>query len=121
MEDFKEKLYAYYKAKSEINGFIWDIFYRYKETKGFLFSGPEYYEIDVDDDRITFIGEDGCMGCYDEMRVHIPMKFFTNTEEAFEELKKEIQEEKDKEKRIKEKIERDNYERLKAKFETSSN
>ena len=59
---------------SEVDDEVWKVFFEYQKERGFYFSDPERWVID--DDIITFIGEDGCMGVYASMSVEIPLSYF---------------------------------------------
>lgn len=75
-EEFKQALYSMEAAKVKLDNHIWDVFYSYIKREGELFSSPETWEYDEDDESITFRGEDGCMGCYESRILSIPIKFF---------------------------------------------
>jgi hypothetical protein len=114
MKNFRQKIKRAQVLHGEVDSYIWDIFYRYKKIKGILFSGPDHWYIN--DDHISFHGEDGCMGCYDPMSMCIPMEFFIE-EDAFDKLEAEIKAADDKQKEIVRKSELALMKRLKKKYE----
>lgn len=116
MKDLKKKLDEISSLQSSISSHIWDIFHRYIEEEKILFNSPDGWE--YQGDSIYFYGTDGCMGCYDNMSLSIPIRFFTDSEKAFADLKAKKEREQKKElklqKQRKEEKERAEFERLSA-------
>lgn len=83
-----KKIEAIDKLQDQIDQHIWEIFKRYITIKKILFNSPHDWKIEGD--SIYFHGSDGCMGCYDNMSISIPIKYFENPDEEFEELEKEV-------------------------------
>jgi len=117
-----KKLEKIQKLKDEIDDEMWITFYRYIKLSKINFSSPRFWVVETEDKCVTFVGEDGCMGCYEPMTLSIDFSFFKNTKESLEELAQEI---KDKEKRqielkrkIQEKEEKKELERLTKKYKT---
>ena len=114
----KEKIEQLANLKNDLDGSIWSIFHRWIEMETINFSGPEHWSLG--DDGVDFVGDDGCMGCYDPMSCYIPMEFFTNTEDAFAKREKELVEIKEQNEKDVEfyRLERDRkeFERLKEKY-----
>lgn len=119
METFTQKCRKIEKLREDIDSHIWNIFSMYLKETGKLFSSPDDWYIDGN--SINFYGEDGCMGCYDNMNLSIPMKFFEEPETSFDEMKLEKmmkeQEEAERKRLAKEQKERDELKRLKEKYD----
>lgn len=120
MDNFKEKIELLCKTQSEIDDYIWEIFYKYIEQEKINFSSPKTWNIEEGENDIQFDGSDGCMGCYDPMDIFIPLSFFINPKDEFSRLKKErLAEEKRKAKKEKAAVNRKDkqeFKRLKKKF-----
>lgn len=118
MKNFKEKIKRLMSSKQGLDDHIWNIFRRYIKQEGILFSSPSSWS--YDGERIQFEGKDGCMGCYDDMWLSIPLKFFINPDEEFDNLLKQREREKMEKEELKKRAElereRQEYERLKLKF-----
>ena len=119
MKSIRNKLTTIERSRAAIDAHIWDVFDRYIEQEGILFSDPQDWQ--VDGNSVYFDGSDGCMGCYDSMHLSIPISFFENPEKELTRLKTE-KEEKEKRKmktKKKEKKEKDlrDLKRLKAEYE----
>jgi hypothetical protein len=115
---FTKHFNAMETARDAMDAHVWKIFDRYIAVTGIHFNGPEDWY--VDGGFVHYYGDDGCMGCYDNVNEAIPLEYFIDTENAFarleakiaqdradaEEAKRVVQEEKD----------RKEFERLKAKL-----
>lgn len=105
--------------REQINDHVWTVFHRYINIKKINFNSPDDW--DVDDNSIYFHGSDGCMGCYDNMSLSIPIEYFHSTDEMFKRLEVDLKKEKKKKEERKkvEKSKRDlrEYKRLKEKYE----
>lgn len=121
MKNFLKKIDKFQEFQDHLDDHIWTIFSKYLKIMKINFNSPDGWN--PDGDGIYFYGEDGCMGCYDKMSLHIPMKFFTD-EDAFEKLEQELLDKKEQERQAKEKAKRDKelqeYKRLKKQFEESN-
>ena len=129
MESFKRKAEAIETLREQMNEHVIKIFNRY--IKDFdTPNNPHLYTPNwtVDWDVIRFEWEDGCCGQYRTYNLSIPFEFFENYDEAFSPILKEKEEAKKAkalEKKLREaaqkesliKFEREQYERLKAKYE----
>lgn len=118
MKNFEKKINLMANLRGQLDCHIWDIFSRYIKENGILFNGPEDWQ--YSDRGVYFYGTDGCMGCYDNMSLHIPMKFFTDPENSFNQRKLEreqkLADEEARKLAAKEKKEREEFERLSKKF-----
>ena len=101
------------EIQDSIDDHIWKIFNRYVMLhKKIHFSSP--YDWKVEGDNIYFHGSDGCMGCYDNMSLSIPVKFFINEEEEFKILEEEVEKKEAEEKsRKKQEVKRKDLAQLK--------
>ncbi len=121
MGEIADKINRLEQAKNELDSHIWQIFHRYIDQEKILFSHPDTW--DIEDNSISFVGQDGCRGCYDHMSLRIPICFFDDPETEFPKLAEQRAKEnadflKNK-KREEEAIERAEFERLKKRFEKS--
>jgi hypothetical protein len=120
MKKFKQKAMVINRLQDELDDHIWKVFDRYIKIKRILFNSPDDWKID-DPCNIGFSGSDGCMGCYDNMSISIPMKYFENPDEEFEKLQKDVEKEfiekKRKHARNKKAQEKRELKRLKEKYE----
>ena len=99
MNTFIKKLKAIEKLQEEVDNYVWEIFYSYIKISKVCFNSPDDWNIEGD--RVHFHGSDGCMGCYDNMSIGIPFKYFENPAYEFGLLKKELEEQKLKDERKK--------------------
>lgn len=118
MNDFIEKIKQIQSLEDELDSYIWSIFNRYIKQNKILFSNPKFWI--VENNFIQFEGADGCMGCYENISITIPLKFFLDPDKEFDQQKKEkdereriIQEEKN---RVKEQQEKQLFDQLKKKY-----
>lgn len=120
MDNFKEKIKSFCKIKDELDEYIWHVFYLYIEQEKINFSSPDFWNIDDGDTSIQFNGIDGCMGCYDNKCISIPLSFFINPKGELLQLRnKRIAEENKKKRAAKTaatKKDKKEFERLKKKF-----
>ena len=118
MTNFERKIKIMSRIRSELDCHIWSTFEKYIKAKGILFNQPDQWE--EQGNSIYFTGQDGCMGCYDNMSLSIPMEFFTDPT-AFDRLEQELIDEKERAAQAKIKAqqdrERNEYKRLKKQFE----
>lgn len=120
MNEIEKNINKLIKIQDQLDTHIWEVFSKYIKAESVRFSSPDIWQIQGD--VITFIGTDGCMGCYDQMSLDVPLKFFIDTEKEFEILKTEKH---DKEMKYleavqarKETQEKNEYLRLKEKYES---
>ena len=71
-----DKMKVYNKLRDEIDSFIRHGLYQYLNEYNLTFSSPDGWNIDEDFEYIVFFGEDGSMGCYNNVRFHVPMEYF---------------------------------------------
>ena len=120
MDNFKEKIKSFCKIQSEIDEHIWEVFYAYINQEKINFSDPYNWNIDDGETSIQFTGSDGCMGCYDNQSIDIPLVFFINPKNELLKLKnKRITEEAKKKRAAKTAItkrDKKEFKRLKKKF-----
>lgn len=127
-KDIESKIKKMVELKYDLDNHVNDVFNKYIKLMKINFNYMKGWN--PDEDEISFYGKDGCMGCYDEMSLDIPIKFFIDPDKEFEEIVRnrelEIKKKKEKERRLKEnrrkqKENRDlkEFERLKKKFNDS--
>lgn len=90
MHNFEEKIKTLSEIREELDSYIWTIFDQYLKASKRNFSNPEYWE--EQEDSIYFSGYDGCMGCYNNMGMSIPLMYFTDPINSFAKLKCQIEE-----------------------------
>ena len=118
MNTFIRKLKTIEKLQDEVDNYVWEVFQRYLDINKICFNSPDDWH--MEGDRVYFHGSDGCMGCYDNMSVGIPLKYFENPDYEFGLLVKELEDQKLKDQKIKEdnqkKKELSELKRLKKKY-----
>jgi len=122
MKYLMSKIEEIKRLTEEVDGEVWTIFHRYVKQEQIMFNGPEGWEIR--DGYINFHGSDGCRGCYDNMSLEIPFKFFADPDVEFprlaEQRAKEAKEREAKAKAQQNAADRREFERLQKKFLTLS-
>lgn len=120
MNNFENKIKRIAGLRDELDKHIWETFSKYIKIKRINFNGPEDWTFENGGNCIWFNGSDGCLGCYDNISLSIPMKYFTDPT-AFDRLEQEIANEKEAkdQARIKAQEDKDRkeYARLKKQFE----
>jgi hypothetical protein len=120
MKNIKRKFRIIEELRDSIDDYIWKIFTRYIRLCKINFNSPDDWS--VEDDHIHFHGSDGCMGCYDNMSISIPTKFFIDPEAEFEilekEFKKDLEQKKSREKQNKKRQQHAELKILKEKYES---
>lgn len=101
-------------AKKEISEHVWNVFHRYIDCNEITFSNPTLWGIE--EDGIAFWGQDGAMEGWQSISLYIPIKYFTETSQAFAELFHEQQEIARNQEMEKQRSELAEYKRLKKKF-----
>ena len=119
MNKFIRKLNVIEKLQNEVDNYVWEVFHQYIKISKICFNSPDDWN--MEGDRVYFHGSDGCMGCYDNMSVGIPIRYFENPDYEFGLLKKELEETKIKNdilrKTVQTQKELKTLEELKAKYE----
>jgi hypothetical protein len=119
MNIFIKKLKLIERLQEEVDNYVWDVFHKYIDINQINFNSPDDWN--MEGDRVYFHGSDGCMGCYDNMSVGVPIKYFENPDYEFGLLKKELEHQKLKDERLekcrKKQKEISELKRLKKKYE----
>src|SRR5574339_205930 len=85
-ESFLRKLKLFDRLKDQLDEEVWKRVHKYVEDRHINFNYPENWV--VTGMGIEFNGQDGCRGCYDNMSLTIPFKYFEDYDKhTAEELK----------------------------------
>ena len=119
MNKFIRKLNVIEKLQNEVDNYVWEVFHQYIKISKICFNSPDDWN--MEGDRVYFHGSDGCMGCYDNMSIGIPLRYFENPDYEFGLLKTELENQKlkDEKNREKDKIQKDlkQLQKLKEQYE----
>lgn len=117
--DIRETIETMTQLRSEIDAQVWDVFDKYVKDFEITFKYPEFWY--GQRDGILFDGQDGCMGCYDNMSITIPYEFFEDYDKAAASKKetdrRQNEEEENRQRENDKKRELEMLAQLKAKYE----